>query len=113
MSKNNSWKIRTRTSGEGVVLEIWTHPDRAPYLNNNNNLKNLPNPFQHSEEAESFHLGGPGLVPGDQDSHQDSPLDSRLGSTITLDSEAEFVSATSSPVMGVRKLNGDFDLASM
>ena len=27
MCKNNSWKIRT--SGEGVVLEIQTHPDRG------------------------------------------------------------------------------------
>ena len=29
MCKNISWKIRTRTSGEGVVLEIRTHPDRG------------------------------------------------------------------------------------
>ena len=27
MCKNKTWKIRTRTSEEGVVLEIRTHPD--------------------------------------------------------------------------------------
>ena len=29
MCKNNSLKIRTRTYGEGVVLEIRKHPDRG------------------------------------------------------------------------------------
>ena len=29
MCKNVSWKIGTRTSGEGVVLEIRAHPDRG------------------------------------------------------------------------------------
>ena len=37
-------------------------------------------------------------------------LDSLLGSTITLDSEAEYVSAASSPIMTVRRINGDLDV---
>ena len=29
MCKNNSWKFRKQTSGEGVVLGIRTNPDRG------------------------------------------------------------------------------------